>query len=75
MGTLAFERGVSTLGQQLGFENELRAITSEARRRGLIEDAVMRDRLADAWIGLRVMRLSALRMLSELDAGSCPARR
>ncbi len=31
MGTLAFERGASTLGQQLSFENELRAITELAR--------------------------------------------
>ena len=32
MGTLAFERGASTLGQQLAFENELEAITDAARR-------------------------------------------
>ena len=28
MGTLAFERGASTLGQQLSFENELQEITA-----------------------------------------------
>ncbi len=32
MGTLAFERGASTLGQQLAFEQELRTITELARR-------------------------------------------
>ena len=36
MGTLAFERGASTLGQQLAFENELVDITETAQqeRRG-----------------------------------------
>ena len=32
MGTLAFERGASTLGQQLAFEQELRTITELAQR-------------------------------------------
>ncbi len=35
MGTLAFERGASTLGQQLSFENELREITDLARANGI----------------------------------------
>src|SRR5262249_62072327 len=34
MGTLAFERGASTLGQQLSFENELSPITPLARQNG-----------------------------------------
>ena len=34
MGTLAFERGASTLGQQLGFENELAEIVDAARANG-----------------------------------------
>jgi len=64
MGTLAFERGASTLGQQLGFQNELIEVLDLAKRNGANEDAVMRQRLADAWIGLRIMRFNALRMLS-----------
>ena len=35
MGTLAFERGVSTLGQQMSFRNELDAIIAAARGNGL----------------------------------------
>jgi alkylation response protein AidB-like acyl-CoA dehydrogenase len=69
MGTLAFERGVSTLGQQLHFENELRRIIELARKRGLVEDRVTRQRLARAWIGLRIMRLNALRSLSGGESG------
>ena len=53
MGTLAFERGASTLGQQLSFENELQEITALARANGLAADPVFRQRLADAWITLR----------------------
>ena len=34
MGTLAFERGASTLGQQLAFENELVDITETAKKTG-----------------------------------------
>jgi len=69
MGTLAFERGASTLGQQLSFENELREVTDLARTTGLAADPVYRQRLADAWITLRVMRYHALRTLPMLEAG------
>ncbi len=69
MGTLAFERGVSTLGQQMNFRNELDAIVSAARANGLILDPLVRQRLAQAHIGLRLMRYSALRMLSSAQDG------
>src|SRR5204863_2170289 len=36
MGTLGFERGASTLGQQLGFQNEFDAIVEVARRTGKV---------------------------------------
>ncbi|HET9062633.1 MAG TPA: acyl-CoA dehydrogenase family protein [Candidatus Binatia bacterium] len=67
MGTLAFERGASTLGQQHSFENELKQIFAIARENGAANDPVMRQRLADAWIGLRIMRYNALRMLTNAD--------
>ena len=72
MGTLEFERGASTLGQQMLFQNELDEIINLARRNGMAEDPVMRQRLADAWIGLRLQRYNALRMLSAAasEAGS-----
>jgi alkylation response protein AidB-like acyl-CoA dehydrogenase len=69
MGTLAFERGVSTLGQQMGFRNELEAIIAAARANGRLEDPLLRQRLAQAHIGLKLMRYSALRMLSSAQAG------
>ncbi len=70
MGTLAFERGASTLGQQLAFENELVEITETAKKRGVSSDPVLRQRLAGAWIALRIMRFSALRSLSAMEQGT-----
>ncbi len=70
MGTLAFERGASTLGQQLNYRNELQQIVDIARANGKANDPVVRQRLADAWIGLRIMRFNALRMLSNTEDGT-----
>jgi alkylation response protein AidB-like acyl-CoA dehydrogenase len=64
MGTLAFERGASTLGQQLLFRNELEEICAIARRNGAAVDPQLRQRLAQAWMGLQIQRYNALRMLS-----------
>src|SRR5207244_2267289 len=70
MGTLAFERGASPLGQQLAFETELEEITRLARANGLAADPNFRQRLSDAWITLRVMRYHALRTLPMLEHGT-----
>ncbi|MFN3470736.1 MAG: acyl-CoA dehydrogenase family protein [Novosphingobium sp.] len=67
MGLLAFERGVSTLGQQMGFRNELDEIITAARASGKAHDPVIRQRIASAEVGLRLMRYGALRMLSHTD--------
>jgi len=65
MATLAFERGVSTLGQQMQFRNELEEIIRIARENGKVEDPTIRQRIADAWIGLEIQRWNALRTLSD----------
>ena len=65
MATLAIERGVSTLGQQVGYERELAALIDVARRNGAAGDPLLRDRLARAWIGLQVMREQVLSMLDQ----------
>jgi alkylation response protein AidB-like acyl-CoA dehydrogenase len=64
MGTLGFERGVATLAQQIGFERELTGVVGTARASGRAADPVVRDRLVDAWIGLRLLRYNALRTLA-----------
>lgn len=61
MATLGYERGVSTLGQQVGFRRELEALAELARSNGALADPLIRDRLVQAWIGLETMRACAPR--------------
>jgi alkylation response protein AidB-like acyl-CoA dehydrogenase len=61
--TLAIERGVATLGQQVGFRRELDALVDLARRGPAAADPVLRDKLARAWIGLEAMQAHALATL------------
>ncbi|MGH3415044.1 MAG: acyl-CoA dehydrogenase family protein [Actinocrinis sp.] len=70
MATLGFERGVSTIGQQVGFARELEGVLATAKENGTYDDPVLRDRLAKAEVGLEVLRMHALRTLSAYDAGS-----
>jgi alkylation response protein AidB-like acyl-CoA dehydrogenase len=70
MATLGFERGVSTIGQQVGFARELAGIEQIARDNGAWDDPVIGDRIARARLGLAVMRTHALRTLSAYDSGS-----
>ena len=70
MGLLGFERGVGTLGVQLGFERELQRVIGLARENGAVNDPVLRQRLARAWIGLRIMRFNALRTLTMMESGT-----
>ncbi len=67
MGTLAVERGVSTLGQQLGFRNEWQLAVDAARRSGRLDDPALKDRLVDLDIRLRIMRMNSLRALTAAD--------
>ncbi|MFI7318831.1 acyl-CoA dehydrogenase family protein [Streptomyces venezuelae] len=69
MGLLGFERGVSTLVQQIGFAEELAAVVREAVAGGAVGDPVVRDRLVRQWAELRVMRWNALRTLGSAGAG------
>jgi alkylation response protein AidB-like acyl-CoA dehydrogenase len=64
MGTLAFERGASTLAQQQQFQKEFDQVLAAAQRNGALQDPVLRQRIAHAWIGLKIMRINALRTLS-----------
>jgi alkylation response protein AidB-like acyl-CoA dehydrogenase len=71
MSLLGFERGVSTLAQQIGFAEELGRVLRAAVQSGAVRDPVVRERLVRQWAELRVMRWNALRTLgSSGDAGA-----
>ena len=59
MGTLDVERGVSTVGQQMGFQREFESVLAAARANGSVDDPEIAARIADAWIGLQVLRCTA----------------
>ena len=70
MGLLGFERGVSTLGQQMLFQTELDEIIRIAKANGASRDPDIRQRIAEAHIGLKTMRYNSMRMLSGREDGS-----
>jgi alkylation response protein AidB-like acyl-CoA dehydrogenase len=71
MGTLGVERGVSTVGQQMGFQREFESVLAVARANGSVDDPEIAARIADAWIGLQVLRYTARATLGTVfdDAG------
>ncbi|AXB43840.1 acyl-CoA dehydrogenase family protein [Amycolatopsis albispora] len=69
MGTLGFERGVATLGQQVGFRRELQALTELAERTGAAGDPHIAEKLARARVGLEVMNAHARRTLGDTAPG------
>ena len=69
MTLLGYERGVSTLAQQMHFRNELEALVKIAKGNRKAADPLIRQRLAQAHIGLKIMRYNALRMLANVEAG------
>ena len=70
MGLLGFERGVSTLGQQMLFQTELDEVVRLAKVNGAAKIPAIRQRIAEAHIGLRTLRFNSLRMLSGGEDGS-----
>src|SRR6201998_569362 len=60
VGTRPFERGVSTLGQQIVYARELKAVAELAKRTGAADDPLIREHLTRSWAGLRAMRSYAL---------------
>ncbi len=64
MGLLGFERGISTLAQQVGFERELDHVIELARVHDRLTDPVVRQRIVQARIGLELLKLNARRSMS-----------
>jgi alkylation response protein AidB-like acyl-CoA dehydrogenase len=82
MAALGVERGTLLMPQQLGFEREAEHVLELARARvgagaGAGDRASagvggLSHRLVDAWIAVRLMRVTALRTIGELVAGRTP---
>lgn len=66
MAVLGFERGTAVLPYQMMFERETSALIDLARKRGLVSDPIVRQRLADAWIGVQVLRFNNYRKLTAI---------
>jgi len=65
MHLLMAERGASTLGQQAAFQRELDAVITLARSNGAARDPLLRQRIAQAALGLQTLRSHALRVCGE----------
>ena len=69
MGLLTFERGVSTLGQQIRYAREHSNLVELAKKVGVADDPLIRERLTRSWAGLRAMRSFALATMDEERPG------
>jgi alkylation response protein AidB-like acyl-CoA dehydrogenase len=66
MATLGFERGTSFIGQLKRYAVEFDRVVGLARERRRHTDPVVRQRLADAYVGLEIMRFGLYRTVTAL---------
>jgi alkylation response protein AidB-like acyl-CoA dehydrogenase len=66
MATLGFERGTAFLSQQLGFQRELSELIEQAQKLGVASDPLIRQELADSYVGVQIMKFNGMRMLTNL---------
>ena len=72
MGTLGFERGTAFLAQQLHFQHETTQVIDYAKKHSLAGDPLVRQKLADAWIGVQIMKFNGFRSITKLLATGSP---
>ena len=73
MGTLGNERaGATVLPFQAAFRREMRELMALVHTKGRSSDPIVRQRLAAAWSGLRIMELNNDRLLSAVLQGRHP---
>jgi alkylation response protein AidB-like acyl-CoA dehydrogenase len=66
MATLGFERGTAFLSQQLAFQRELSELIELAQTNGAAREPVIRQELADSYVGVQIMKYNGMRMLTSL---------
>jgi alkylation response protein AidB-like acyl-CoA dehydrogenase len=64
MSTLGFERGTSATSSWYRYAADLQEIIEIARRRGIADDRVLRQRMAHAWSIIQIMRIQGLQVLT-----------
>ncbi|MGW8815609.1 acyl-CoA dehydrogenase family protein [Gordonia terrae] len=76
--TLANERAVLFMGQQIALTSTLRKIVREAREVDPLtgvrpaQDPILRDRIAQAWIDVELLRLNGMRNLAKVFGDQAP---
>jgi len=72
LATLAFERGVGLLGEIVHFHKQLDRVLDQAKRNGRSADPVLRQRLAESYVRLFILRLNTLRSLTGVEGPVAP---
>ena len=72
MTTLGNERGGNATTQHVRFQKEFWALVEEVRKRGKVDDRVLRQELAWAYSIVEIMRFAGLRTLSDVIAKKEP---
>jgi alkylation response protein AidB-like acyl-CoA dehydrogenase len=72
MATLGFERGTAFIGQLKRYANEFHRLKRVADERGLLDDPVIRQRFAESYIGLEIMRYGAFRTVTQVITSGRP---
>ncbi|NDH22386.1 MAG: acyl-CoA dehydrogenase, partial [Actinobacteria bacterium] len=72
MTLLGFERGEAAATAPIRFQAEVDRLVLLARERGLDQDPVIRQRIAQAYSKVQVMRYSGMRVLTQFLAGAHP---
>ncbi|MFE9322586.1 acyl-CoA dehydrogenase family protein [Nocardia sp. NPDC006982] len=75
--TLANERAILFMGQQVALASTVRKIVDQARHRDVsgwraADDAHLRSRIAEAWIDAELVRINGIRNLGKVLAGRQP---
>jgi alkylation response protein AidB-like acyl-CoA dehydrogenase len=72
LAVLGLERSTATLPHQMQFEREVDELIALARGAGGTRDPRLRERLAAAWIGVRILALNNSRSLTALMRDGSP---
>jgi alkylation response protein AidB-like acyl-CoA dehydrogenase len=70
--TLAYERDLLTFIRQISLKNALHRLVRLAREQGRSGDPLVRQRIAELWIGEQALQMNAYRSLTRILRGGAP---